>query len=226
MLGRREVGPGHHRLRRDLRSDGRPRPHYRPLVTTLEAFTQAEIDRRERLQKISLVDQGITFTVYGEKDGIERISLRLRAAHHPGPGVGADRGRPRAARDGAEPVHHDVYQDQKCLKDRVIPPELVLSRREYKRELLRVTPPRQIYTHVVGTDIIRDDRGEYLILGGQLPLPERRVVRAREPQPPPSASSRALHALSVRPIRDYPRLLLDTLLWAAPRGSENRWPWC
>ena len=49
------------------------RPHYRPLVATLESFTQAEIDRRERLQKISLVDQGITFTVYGEKDGIERI---------------------------------------------------------------------------------------------------------------------------------------------------------
>src|SRR6267142_45121 len=49
------------------------RAHYRPLVATLESFTQAEIDRRERLQKLSLVDQGITFTVYGEKDGIERI---------------------------------------------------------------------------------------------------------------------------------------------------------
>jgi len=65
--------PDHHRLRRDLRSDGRPPPALPALVTTLEAFTQAEIDRRERLQKISLVDQGITFTVYGEKDGIERI---------------------------------------------------------------------------------------------------------------------------------------------------------
>ena len=50
-----------------------PRQHYRGLVSTLESFTHTEIDRRERLQKISLVDQGITFTVYGEKDGIERI---------------------------------------------------------------------------------------------------------------------------------------------------------
>ncbi len=50
-----------------------PRPHYRSLISTLESFTLTEIDRRERLQKISLVDQGITFTVYGEKDGIERI---------------------------------------------------------------------------------------------------------------------------------------------------------
>ena len=52
-----------------------PRPHYRGLVTTLESFTLNEIDRRERLQKISLVDQGITFTVYGEKEGIERENL-------------------------------------------------------------------------------------------------------------------------------------------------------
>jgi uncharacterized circularly permuted ATP-grasp superfamily protein len=51
-----------------------PRPHYRGLVSTLESFTLTEIGRRERLQKISLVDQGITFTVYGEKEGIERIS--------------------------------------------------------------------------------------------------------------------------------------------------------
>ena len=58
----------------------------------------------------------------------------------------------------------DVYQGQKCLKDRVIPPELVLSRKEYKRELLNVIPPRRIFTHVVGTDIIRNHAGEYLVL--------------------------------------------------------------
>jgi uncharacterized circularly permuted ATP-grasp superfamily protein len=45
------------------------RPHYRPLVSILESFTQGEIERRERLQKLSLMDQGITFTVYGEKEG-------------------------------------------------------------------------------------------------------------------------------------------------------------
>src|SRR2546422_1091268 len=52
---------------------GTPRQHYRPLVSILESFTQDEIERRERLQKLSLIDQGITFTVYGEKEGTERI---------------------------------------------------------------------------------------------------------------------------------------------------------
>src|SRR5262249_13705951 len=52
---------------------GTARSHYRPLVSILESFTQSEIERRERLQKLSLMDQGITFTVYGEKEGTERI---------------------------------------------------------------------------------------------------------------------------------------------------------
>src|SRR2546427_3591589 len=199
-----------------------PRPHYRPLVTTLESFTLAEIDRRERLQKLALVDQAITFTVYGEKDGIERI-FPFDFVPRIIPAKEWERIEAGLVQrvTALNLFINDVYQDQKCLKDRVIPPELVLSRREYKRELLRVTPPRQIYTHVVGTDIIRDDRGEYLILedncrcpsGVSYVLENRNLLHRVFPE--------LFTRYPVRPIRDYPRVLLDTLLWAAPRGSEN-----
>ena len=199
-----------------------PRPHYRPLVATLESFTLAEIDRRERLQKLALVDQGITFTVYGEKDGLERIFPFDFV-----PRIIPAREWERIEAGLIQRVTalnlfiNDVYQDQKCLKDRVIPPELVLSRREYKRELLRVTPPRQIYTHVVGTDIIRNDKGEYLILedncrcpsGVSYVLENRNLLHRVFPE--------LFTRYPVRPIREYPRLLLDTLLWAAPRASER-----
>ena len=199
-----------------------PRPHYRPLVTTLESFTLAEIDRRERLQKLALVDQGITFTVYGEKEGIERIFPFDFV-----PRIIPAREWERIEAGLIQRVTalnlfiNDVYQDQKCLKDRVIPPELVLSRREYKRELLRVAPPRQIYTHVVGTDIIRNDKGEYLILedncrcpsGVSYVLENRNLLHRVFPE--------LFTRYPVRPIREYPRLLLDTLLWSAPRASEN-----
>jgi len=198
------------------------RPHYRPLVATLESFTQVEIDRRERLQKISLVDQGITFTVYGEKEGIERIFPfdfvpRIIPAREWDKLEAGLIQRVRAL----NLFINDIYQDQRCLKDQVIPPELILSRREYKRELLRVTPPRQIYTHVVGTDIIRNDRGEYLILedncrcpsGVSYVLENRNLLHRVFPE--------FFTRYPVRPIREYPRLLLDTLLWSAPRASEN-----
>jgi uncharacterized circularly permuted ATP-grasp superfamily protein len=199
-----------------------PRPHYRPLVATLESFTHTEIDRRERLQKISLVDQGITFTVYGEKEGIERIFPfdfvpRIIPARE---WERIEAGLIQRVR-ALNLFINDVYQEQRCLKDGVIPPELVLSRREYKRELLRLTPPRQIYTHVVGTDIIRNDRGEYLILedncrcpsGVSYVLENRNLLHRVFPE--------FFTRYPVRPIRDYPRLLLDALLWAAPRASEH-----
>jgi len=198
------------------------RPHYRPLVATLESFTQAEIDRRERLQKISLVDQGITFTVYGEKDGLERIFPfdfvpRIIPARE---WERIEAGLIQRVR-ALNLFINDVYQDQRCLKDGVIPPELVLSRGEYKRELLRLTPPRQIYTHVVGTDIIRNDKGEYLVLedncrcpsGVSYVLENRNLLHRVFPE--------FFTRYPVRPVREYPRLLLDALLWAAPRASEN-----
>ncbi len=198
-----------------------PRPHYRSLVSALESFTLTEIDRRERLQKISLVDQGITFTVYGEKDGIERIFPFDFV-----PRIIPAREWERIEAGLIQRVTAlnlfiaDVYGEQKCLKDKVLPPELVLSRKEYKRELLHVTPPRRIYTHVVGTDLIRNDRGEFLILedncrcpsGVSYVLENRNLLTRVFPE--------FFTRYPVRPIRDYPRLLLDTLLWAS-RASEN-----
>jgi len=198
-----------------------PRPHYRGLVGALESFTLTEIDRRERLQKISLVDQGITFTVYGEKDGLERIFPfdfvpRIITA---GEWERIEAGLIQRV-TALNLFIADVYQEQKCLKDGVIPAELILSRKEYKRELLRVVPPRQIYTHVVGTDLIRNDAGEFLILedncrcpsGVSYVLENRNLLTRVFPE--------LFTRYPVRPIRDYPRLLLDTLLWSS-RASEH-----
>ena len=201
---------------------GTPRPHYRPLVSILESFTQDEIERRERLQKLSLMDQGITFTVYGEKEGTERIFPFDFV-----PRVIPAREWERLHEGLVQRVTAlnlfilDVYQGQKCLKDRVIPPELVLSRKEYKRELLNVIPPRQIFTHVVGTDIIRNDAGEYLVLedncrcpsGVSYVLENRNTLNRVFPE--------FFKYYPVRPIKDYPTLLLDTLLHAAPRFGEK-----
>jgi uncharacterized circularly permuted ATP-grasp superfamily protein len=198
------------------------RPHYRPLVSILESFTQGEIERRERLQKLSLMDQGITFTVYGEKEGTERI--------FPFDFVPRVIPAPEWERLEAGLVQRVtalnlfilyVYQGQKCLKDKVIPPELVLSRKEYKRELLNVVPPRQIFTHVVGTDIIRSDAGEYLVLedncrcpsGVSYVLENRNTLNRVFPE--------FFKYYPVRPIKDYPTRLLDTLLHVAPRFSEK-----
>ena len=80
--------------------EGGARAHYRPLVSILESFTQTEIERRERLQKLSLMDQGITFTVYGEKEGTERI---FRSTSSPGSSPPASGSGSRPASFNASP---------------------------------------------------------------------------------------------------------------------------
>src|SRR5438046_4444482 len=201
---------------------GAPRQHYRPLVSILESFTQDEIERRERLQKLSLTDQGITFPVYGEKEGTEHIFPFDFV-----PRIIPAREWERIQAGLVQRVTAlnlfilDVYQDQRCLKDGIVPAELVLSRKEYKRELLGVVPPQRIYTHVVGTDIIRDGNGEYMVLedncrcpsGVSYVLENRNVLSRVFPE--------FFTAYPVRGIKDYPNLLLRALLHAAPRRTDK-----
>ena len=199
-----------------------PRPHYAPLISILEGFTRDDVDRRERLQKLSLLNHGITFTVYGEAEGLERIFPFDFVPRI----IPADEW--RRIQDGL--VQRitalnlfllDVYGDQRCLADRVVPADLVLSRREYKRELRGVIPSRKIFTHVVGTDIIRDGTGNYLVLEDNCRVPsgvsyvlENRTVLNR-------VFPEFFAAYPVRPVKDYPSLLLDTLRHLSPRASEH-----
>src|SRR5262249_24899257 len=115
----------------------------------------------------------------------------------------------------------DVYQAQNCLRDGVIPAELVLSRREFKRSLLGIVPPRKIFTHVVGTDIIRNDRGEYLVLEDNCRVPSGVSYVLENRQLLSRVFPELFAAYPVRPVNDYPTLLLETLGFGAPRSSQS-----
>ena len=116
---------------------GRARPHYKTMLSIFQRFNAREIERRERLQKLALLNQGVTFTVYGEKDGIERVwpfdfvPRIIPAAEWKRIEAGL------VQRITALNLFLlDIYGEQKCLKDAILPAELVYSRKEYKRELL------------------------------------------------------------------------------------------
>ena len=199
-----------------------PRAHYASLISILESFTLEDVARRERLQRLALMNQGITFTVYGEDEGLERIfpfdfvPRIIPAAEW------------KTIQDGLiqristlNLFLQDVYHEQRCLKEGIIPPALVLSRKEYKRELLGLTPPRKVFTHVVGTDLIRSETGQYLVLedncrcpsGVSYVLENRTLLNRVFPE--------FFASYPVRPIKEYPTRLLDMLLFVAPRPSQS-----
>jgi len=202
--------------------DGALRGHYEQIHSVLAGMSDRELRRRERLQKVSLLNQGITFAVYGDQEGVERVF----------PFDFVPRVVPAAewARIEEGLVQRvtalnlfllDVYGEQRCLRDGIIPWELVLTRKEYKRELAHIVPVRNVYTHVVGTDLIRDDEGRYLVLedncrcpsGVSYVLENRNLLSRSFPE--------LFRSLPVRPIDDYPSLLLDALRFVAPRWSQE-----
>ena len=116
---------------------------------------------------------------------------------------------------------NDIYHDQRILKDGVIPAELIYEGQDFRREIMGVRPPRGIYTHICGIDLIRDDRGRYLVLEDNLRTPsgvsymiENRIVERRI-LPEFFASYR------VRRVEHYPALLLEALRSLSPRGKDD-----
>jgi uncharacterized circularly permuted ATP-grasp superfamily protein len=195
----------------------RPRPHYARLYDRLVAMGGEELSRRHRLSDLILRHQGITFTVYGRDQGVERIIPfdpipRLVTASE---WEKIERGLKQRLR-ALNAFVHDVYHDRKILRDRVIPPDLVLGASGYRRECLGVRVAHDIYIHICGIDLIRDETGEYLVLedNGRTPSGVSYVLKNRQVMK--QVFPVLFETYAIRPVDDYPADLLATLRFAAP----------
>ena len=141
-----------------------------------------EFEERRHAVELSFVNQGIGFTVYGQEEGIERIfpfDLIPRII----PGAEWD----RLERGLIQRVRalnlflHDIYSEQRIVRDGKIPGELLFGARHFMREMVGVEPPGGVYAHMAGMDLIRDDDGRLPGARGQPAHALRRELHAREP---------------------------------------------
>ena len=135
---------------------GEPRPHYAKLFRMLAAMPASQFEDRRNLADIAFLLQGITFTVYSDGTGTERLfpfDLIPRILPH----TEWD----RVERGLSQRVMalnlflQDVYGQQRILKERKIPRSLIYSCRHFHREMIGVEVPRGIYTHIFGIDRVR-----------------------------------------------------------------------
>lgn len=203
-------------------SPGSTRSHYEPVYGQLTALTQDAIDRRRRMADLSFRNQGITFTVYNDTTGVERIfPFDLVPRIVPAPEW-------RTIEEGLEQritalnmFCHDIYHEQKILRAGIIPAELIYSARMFRREMIHVNVPNGIYIHVCGTDLIRDRDGNYLVLedNGRTPsgvsyvLENRAVMKRIFPS--------LFESYRVRAVEDYPFNLLKCLKELARPSIEE-----
>jgi uncharacterized circularly permuted ATP-grasp superfamily protein len=202
--------------------DGEPRPHYSRFRELFQEMTLPEFEHKCQSVDLAFLRQGITFNVYGDKAGAEKIfPFDLLPRIIPAKEWDyLERG--LAQRITALNLFlHDLYHEQKILKDGIIPPYYILSGKHFRREFVNFNVPKDIYIHVCGTDLIRDAKGNYLVLedNGRCPsgvsyvLENRRAMKRTFPQ--------MFEHVGVRPVEDYPRELLRMLQYIAPAGVSD-----
>jgi uncharacterized circularly permuted ATP-grasp superfamily protein len=199
-----------------------PRPHYTSLFERLNELGPDELERRHKVADLTMRQQGITFTVYGRDQGVERIIPfdpipRLIAAAE---WDRIDRGLKQRVRS-LNLFIHDVYHERLILKDRIVPPELVFGATGYRRECVGLHVPRDVYIHVSGIDLIRDANGDYLVLedNGRTPSGVSYVLKNRQVMK--QVFPALFQQYNVRPVDDYTDNLLAVLRSIAPPGCDD-----
>ena len=199
--------------------DGSVRAHYAAYAAWLSE-TPAERIARKRAEADSLFHRfGITFAVYGEESGTERlipfdIIPRIIPAKEWSDLEAGLRQRVKAL----NAFIHDIYHDQEILKAGHIPADQVLNNAQYRPEMQGVNVPCDIYAHIAGVDVVRAGAGEFYVLEDNLRVPsgvsymleDRRMMMRLFPE--------LFSRYRVAPVEHYPDMLLTNLRAVAPAG--------
>ena len=201
---------------------GGPRPDRAQLVKRLSSLPKEELQRRQRAAERLLLHMGITFNVYGDPGGAEKIFPfdiipRIISSSE---WVQIEAGLKQRVH-ALNLFIADIYGGQKILKDKVLPEELIFSARSFRKQCVGLSPPRGIWCHIVGTDLVRDGDGTVYVLEDNLRCPSgvsyvlenRRVMKRTFPG--------LFTAHGVRPVDDYPIRLREALEHLAPRGVHT-----
>jgi uncharacterized circularly permuted ATP-grasp superfamily protein len=203
-------------------ASGAVRGLYRELLSRLSELRPEEVEQRRKLVELLLRNQGVTFTVYSDDAGIEKVFPfdpipRLISAEE---WAVVERGLVQRVR-ALNLFLADVYGPQRILDDGVIPPELIYRADSFRREMVGMVPPQGIYTHVVGTDLIRDEAGVLHVLEDNVRSPSgvSYVLECREVMK--RVFGVLFESYGVRAIEDYTDWLRETLLHVAPRAAPE-----
>src|SRR6201993_1474880 len=202
-------------------SPGAPRDHYRALFQRLLELPADELRKSQQAADLSFLHQGITFTVYGNEEGTERVfpnDLLPRIIPYQ---------EWRRIENGLTQriaalnlFLEDIYHHGRTLADGMVPRELVYSCRHFRREMRGLALPNGVYVSICGTDLVRLPDGSFAVLEDNLRVPSgvsymlanRKVLKKVFPQ--------LFRDYGVSPVDHYAQALLTTLSTLAPANSR------
>ncbi len=202
--------------------DSAARAPYRFLYERLKELSPEELATRQQAADLSFLNQGITFTVYGDEEGTERtfpfdlLPRILTAAEWD-----------RIERGLTQRIIalnlflHDLYHDAHILADRVVPLDLIFSSKHYRREMRGVQVPRNVYVAICGTDLVRLPNGEFAVLEDNLRVPSGVSYMLANRTVAKTVFPTLFANYRVRPVDDYGKALLNSLSALLPRHQAE-----
>jgi uncharacterized circularly permuted ATP-grasp superfamily protein len=205
-----------------MAAPGVPRPEARLLVRMMESLPAGELQRRQEAAERAFRLMGITFAVYGHRDGAEKVwPFDLL------PRIVAQEEWERLERGLKQRIRalnmflNDIYNEQRIVRDCVVPEEVIRTAKSFRPQCIGLRPPEGIWCHITGTDLVRDRDGRMYVLEDNLRCPSgvsyvlenRQVMKRTFPQ--------VFQASQVLPVDDYPSRLLETLQFVAPAGVSS-----
>ena len=198
--------------------DGSVRPHCEPLYGKFQQIENDDFLSRKATSELYFMRQGITFNVYHDNQGSERIF-----PFDPVPRV--------IPADEWELIEagltqritalnlflNDIYHDQEILKDGVIPRFYIEEAKSFRKEFRGVDVPKDIYIQICGSDLIRGGDGTYYVLEDNARCPSGASYLLENRNALKRAFPALFDSLGVRPVDSYPRDLLNMLQYISPR---------
>ncbi len=200
----------------------RARPEAERLCQYLASLSSEELRERKTAAELAILVMGITFTVYTEGGSIDRawpfdIVPRIipdREWRHTAAGL-------TQRVQALNLFIDDLYHEQRIVKDKVLPAELLAQSVNFRPQCVGIHPPLNIWAHICGSDLVRDKDGTLYVLEDNLRVPsgvsymlENRVITKR-------AFPELFETQRIRPVDDYCPHLYDTLASLSPRPGDN-----
>ena len=205
-----------------ISTPGYPRAAARPLAAWLRSLSDEDMQSRKVDAELAIIDKGVTFTVYSDGENIDRAwpfdiiprVIPVREWRNIEAGL-------KQRLQALSLFIHDLYHDQKIIRDGIIPKALIEQSKGFHKECVGITPTHNVWAHICGSDLVRDKDGTVYVLEDNLRVPSgvSYMIENRE------VSKRVLPDLfennTILPVDDYPDRLLEMLQSIAPARRKT-----
>jgi len=198
------------------------REQYTKLFEVLQNLPVEALHQKDKLASELFMNQGITFTVYSDNAGIERIFpfdiipriITSAEWNHVEKGI-------KQRLKALNMFLKDVYNEQQIIKDGIVPEELITSCEHFTREVIGIKVMHDIYIHISGIDLIRGDDGTFYILEDNLRTPSGVSYMLENREVTKRLFPDLLYSSKAKMVSNYPLLLHEILLQLAPPQLSN-----